>query len=76
MQEKHHRDNTNVDEHGHSMNPFSELLKVCDVELLIRFRHRLKKVGKKRMVEILSEEIEEREALEREEAKARKLSNE
>lgn len=33
-----------------------------DEELLIRFRRRLEKVGRKRMVEILTEEIELRES--------------
>jgi hypothetical protein len=41
--------------------PFAEMLAVMDVEQLIRFRHRLGKVGRKRMVKILSEEIAERE---------------
>jgi hypothetical protein len=46
-------------------NPFAEILHVMDIEQLIRFRRRLEKVGRKRMVEILTEEIEEREALEK-----------
>jgi hypothetical protein len=48
-------------------NPFAEILHVMDLEQLIRFRRRLEKVGRKRMVEILSDEIQEREALEKEE---------
>jgi hypothetical protein len=41
--------------------PFAEILAVMDTEQLIRFRHRLGKIGRKRMVKILSEEIAERE---------------
>jgi len=41
--------------------PFAEMLSVMDTEQLIRFRHRLGKIGRKRMVKILSEEIAERE---------------
>jgi hypothetical protein len=41
--------------------PFAEMLAVMDTEQLIRFRHRLGKIGRKRMVKILSEEIAERE---------------
>jgi hypothetical protein len=52
------------------MNPFAEMLRVMDVEYLIRFRRRLEKVGRKRMVEILTDEIEEREALEKEQRNA------
>lgn len=62
------------DENGQPMNPFSEMLKIMDVEHLIRFRQRLKKVGRKRMVEILSEEIETREELERKEVKMRQAA--
>jgi hypothetical protein len=54
-----------TDENGEPMNPFGEMLRVMDVEHLIRFRRRLEKVGRKRMVEILTDEIEERETLER-----------
>jgi hypothetical protein len=43
------------------VEPFAELLAVMDIEQLIRFRHRLGKIGRKRMVKILSEEIAERE---------------
>ena len=42
-------------------DPFAEMLHVMDVENLIRFRKRLKKIGRKKMVQILTEEIEERE---------------
>lgn len=62
------------DENGHDMNPFAEMLRVMDVEHLIRFRRRLEKVGRKRMVEILTDEIEEREAIEKAKAGARKVS--
>jgi hypothetical protein len=46
-------------------NPFAEILAVMDIEQLIRFRKRLEKVGRKRMVAILTDEIQEREALEK-----------
>jgi hypothetical protein len=49
------------------MNPFAETLRVVDLEWLIRLRRRLEKVGRKRMVEILTDEIEERKALEKQE---------
>jgi hypothetical protein len=49
------------DEHGNDMDPFQEMLHVMDVEGLIRFRRRLEKVGRKRMVEILTDEIKERD---------------
>jgi hypothetical protein len=55
-------------------DPFAEMLGVMDVEQLIRFRVRLKKIGRKQMVKLLSEEIEEREKTEKEEAAARKKS--
>jgi hypothetical protein len=42
-------------------NPFAEILAVMDLEQLIRFRHRLGKIGRKRMVKMLSEEIADRE---------------
>jgi hypothetical protein len=41
--------------------PFAEMLAVMDIEQLIRFRHRLGKIGRKRMVKILTEEIAELE---------------
>lgn len=47
------------------LNPFAEMLRVMDIEHLIRFRRRLEKVGRKRMVEILTDEIKERKALEK-----------
>jgi len=50
-------------------NPFAEILHVMDIEQLIRFRQRLNKIGRKRMVEILTDEIQEREATEKDEAK-------
>jgi hypothetical protein len=53
-------------------DPFAEMLGVMDVENLIRFRVRLKKIGRKKMVKILTEEIEEREKAEKEEAHEKK----
>jgi hypothetical protein len=41
--------------------PFAEILAVMDLEQLIRFRHRLGKIGRKRMVKMLTDEIAERE---------------
>ena len=55
------------DENGNHMSPFDEMLSVMDVEGLIRFRRRLEKVGRKRMVQILTEEIDRKQ----EEEKAR-----
>jgi hypothetical protein len=43
------------------------MLQVMNTEQLIRFRWRLQKNGRKRMVEILTEEINKREALEKQE---------
>lgn len=63
-------DNKTIDENGEAMNPFAEMLRIMDIEHLIRFRRRLEKVGRKRMVEILTDEIEEREALEKEQRNA------
>jgi hypothetical protein len=59
-----HNHETDQDEQGHPLNPFAEILCVMDTEHLIRLRRRLEEVGKKRMVEILTDEIEEREAIE------------
>jgi hypothetical protein len=42
------------------INPFAEMLRVMDIPELIRFRARFKKTGRLRMVEILTDEIEER----------------
>jgi hypothetical protein len=55
-----------------AQNLFGEMLRVMDVEHLIRFRKRLEMVGRKRMVEILTDEIEEREGIEKEEHEAKK----
>jgi hypothetical protein len=63
---KKHKPDKTTDENGEPMNPFAEMLRVMDIEYLIRFRCRLEKVGRKRMVEILSDEIEERKAIEKE----------
>jgi hypothetical protein len=51
------------DENGKPLNAFGQMLAVMETEHLIRFRHRLEKVGKRRMVEILTDEIEERQAI-------------
>jgi hypothetical protein len=55
-------------------DPFAEVLAVMDVENLIRFRRRLERVGRKKMVKILTEEIEDRDKNEREEAAKKKKS--
>lgn len=46
-----------------NFDPFVELLEVMDPEHLIRFRRRLEKKGKTRLVRILTEEIKRREEL-------------
>jgi hypothetical protein len=51
-----------VDENGEEMDAFAEMLHVMDVENLIRFRWRLNRIGRKAMVKILSDEIDQREA--------------
>jgi hypothetical protein len=56
---------TDKDEHGEPLDPFFEMLEILEVEHLLRFRRRLEKVGRKRMVAILTEEIKEREAKEK-----------
>jgi hypothetical protein len=58
-----------TDENGKPLNAFGEILKVMTTEHLIRFRRRLEKVGKRRMCEILTDEIDEREQVEKEQAK-------
>ena len=60
------KDQKSSDDDGE--NPFAETLRVLTIEDLIRIRHRLKKVGRKRMVEILTDEIQEREGIEKERA--------
>jgi hypothetical protein len=50
------------------LDRFQAILDILNIEDLIRFRRRLEKVGRKRMVEILSDEINERQALEKKEA--------
>jgi hypothetical protein len=57
------------DEHGVALDPFHEMIEVLETEHLIRFRRRLEKVGRKKMVEILTAEIEERDGAEKEGAK-------
>jgi hypothetical protein len=71
MTKRHQVDKDEKDENGEPLNLFGEMLRVMDVEHLIRIRHRLKKIGRKRMVEILTDEIEEREAIEKQEAEER-----
>lgn len=58
---KKHEFTQQKDENGDSLDPFYEMLSIMDVEHLIRFRRRLEKVGRKKMVEILTSEIQERE---------------
>jgi hypothetical protein len=55
-------------------DPFAEMLGVMDVENLIRFRVRLKKIGRKKMVKLLTEEIEDREKTEKDEAEKKKAA--
>jgi hypothetical protein len=69
MQARKPKPDRTSDENGEPLNPFAEMLRVLDVEYLIRIRRRLEKVGRKRMVEILTDEIEEREAIAKQEAK-------
>jgi hypothetical protein len=71
--EKKQKPDKSTDENGEPMNPFAEMLRVMDIEYLIRFRRRLEKVGRKRMVEILTDEIEERQALEKEQRNANRV---
>jgi hypothetical protein len=59
MSKKHQYQKDN-DEHGEHLDPFFEMLEILDTEHLLRFCKRLEKVGRKRMVEILTKEIEER----------------
>ena len=47
------------------LNPFSGLLAVLSDEELIRCRRRLQKAGNHRLAEILSDEIKEREAIQK-----------
>lgn len=58
---KKHEFKQETDENGDSLDPFYEMIEVMEVEHLIRFRRRLEKVGRKKMVEILTSEIQERE---------------
>jgi hypothetical protein len=51
------------DENGNPLNAFGQMLAVIDVEDLIMFRRKLKEVGKRRMVKILTEEIEKRKPI-------------
>ena len=65
MQAKHPDDDLNL---------FAELLRVMNFEDLLRCRRRLENAGRTRMVEILTDEIEEREAIDKATATARKAS--
>jgi hypothetical protein len=65
MSKKHQFKGAN-DEHGEALDPFYEMLEILDTEHLLRFRRRLERVGRKKMVEILTAEIKEREAAEKE----------
>jgi hypothetical protein len=68
---------TENDENGEPLDPFFEMLQILDVEHLIRFRRRLEKVGRKKMVSILTSEIKEREAKEKadsEEERAKRIA--
>jgi hypothetical protein len=56
-----------VPEGEDGQDPFAEMLAVMDTEQLIRFRWRLQKIGRKKMVRILSEEIDSREQAENQE---------
>ena len=67
MSKKHQYEATK-DENGEKLDPFYEMIQVFEVEHLIRFRRRLEKVGRKKMVAILTSEIEERDAKEKAEA--------
>jgi len=58
------------DEKGEELDPFHEVLEVYDTEHLIRLRKKLEMVGRKKMVEILTEEIKERDRTDKERAKA------
>jgi hypothetical protein len=68
-------DTLEKDENGKPLNAFGQILAVMDTEHLIRFRRRLEKVGKRRMVEILTDEIEERKELEKKEALGNQQKN-
>jgi hypothetical protein len=66
---KKHQYKQAKDENGEELDPFYEVLEVLDTEYLIRIRRRLEKVGRKEMIQILSQEITERTAKEAREAK-------
>ena len=69
MSKKHQFKGAN-DEHGEALDPFYEMLEILDTEHLLRFRHRLERVGRKKMVEILTAEIDERDEEEKKQHKA------
>jgi len=62
VSKKYKYENTN-DENGQKLDAFFEMLEVLDTEHLVRFRYRLQKFGRKRMVEILDQEIKERDRI-------------
>jgi hypothetical protein len=70
---KKHQFKDAKDEHGAELDPFHEMIVVMETEHLIRFRRRLEKVGRKKMVEILTTEIAERDGAEQERAKAEQV---
>jgi len=69
MSKKHQFKDT-TDEHGETLDPFHEVLEVYDTEHLIRLRKKLEMVGRKKMVEILTTEIDDRDKADKARAKA------
>ena len=67
---KKHQFKGEKDEKGEELDPFHEVLEVYDTEHLIRLRKKLEMVGRKKMVEILTTEIAERDKADKERAKA------
>jgi hypothetical protein len=67
---KKHQYKNEQDEKGEALDPFHEVLQVYDTEHLIRLRKKLEMVGRKKMVEILTTEIEERDEADKARAKA------
>jgi len=67
---KKHQYKNEKDETGEQLDPFHEVLQVYDTEHLLRLRKKLEIVGRKKMVEILTVEIKERDEAEKERAKA------
>jgi len=67
---KKHQFKEEKDEKGENLDPFYETLEVLETEHLIRLRKRLEMVGRKKMVEILTDEIKERDEAAKAQAKA------